>query len=108
MRQGEGTRENLAEEIGTQAKELILTQGVVDVFAALFGGHQLGLAEDAQMVGDLGLRQVEKGLQITDAVFTPGEVTDQLEPDLVGQGLELVKNTGNSQGRHPSSVGEES
>lgn len=108
MGQVRPARENLGQQCPTQLKELVLAQGVVGVLAPLLRRDELGVAQDAEVVGHLRLGQFQQGLQVTDAALTLREVLHQGVADFVGKGLELVKHTGDGQGGHGVIVGVES
>ena len=63
-------------------------QRVVHPAAFLAAGDDTGVGQSFEMPGEARLGHVELGHQVADAAFAGQEERDDVEPDLVGEGVE--------------------
>lgn len=69
---------------------MIIVQGIVDQFSVSAVPHQAGIAQQAQVVRDIGSSAPQDLGNIGDAQLLLSEDVDDFQPGLIGQHLEKV------------------
>ena len=72
------------------AGEFVIAQAVEDILTLFFVHNHAGVAQDAQLLGDVGLGFPQQGLQVSDAFSIPAQCIEDAQPLGMSKELDAV------------------